>query len=101
MKEGLFLHSHRHQCRYCAHCVVTIDGIQICESDDMPPDKERGDGIPYPFKRPNRCRHWLFNEIAADFGGNASKVYRPRRPSPFRQPRLFDMPTDKQREVKK
>lgn len=58
---------------------------------------ENADSIPYPFKRPNRCPYWLFNEIAADFCGDDRKVYRPRKPSPYKQPRLFDMPTDKQK----
>ena len=90
----------RHQCRYCAFCVVTIDDIPVCEHDKVQ-NPENADNIPYPFKRPNRCPYWLFNEIAADFFGDDRKVYRPRKPSPYKQPRLFDMPTDKHKAKQK
>ena len=87
---------YRHQCRYCAYCVVTADDIPICENEKVQ-NQERGDNIPYKFNRPNRCPHWLFNEIAADFWGDDTKVYRRRKKPSFKQGWLFEMPTDKQR----
>lgn len=87
---------YKHQCRYCAHCVVTADDIPICENEKVQ-NQERGDYIPYKFNKPNKCPYWLFNEIAADFCGDDSKVYKPRKPSLFKQLKLFNMPTDRQR----
>lgn len=84
-----------HCCRYCCHCVYTPDEIAVCEHDDV--QRSFPDGIPYKFKRPNKCPYFLFNEIAANFFGDYRKVYRPRRKSPFIQLKLFDFPTDKQR----
>ena len=48
-------------------------------------------------KRPNRCAEFLFNEIPAD-DCSGNRVYKPRkkRTSQFAQPKLFDIPTDKQ-----
>lgn len=60
-------------------------------------NQERGDHIPYNLRSPNRCPHWLFTEIAADFCGDDSKVYKARESSPYKQERLFDMLTDKQK----
>ena len=49
-------------------------------------------------KRPNKCEKFLFTEISAD---DLNKVYKPRRKSPFVQDKLFEMPTDKQKEKSK
>lgn len=86
----------RHQCRYCAWCIVTIDDFAVCEHDKVQ-TPERGDHIPYSFNRPNKCPYWHFNEIAADFFGDNNKVYKPRKKSPYTQGKLFEMQTDKQR----
>ena len=86
---------YKHQCRYCAYCVVTADDIPICVNEKVQ-NQERGDYIPYKFKKPNKCPYWLFNKIAADFC-DESKVYKPRKPSLFKQLKLFNMPTDRQR----
>ena len=67
----------RHQCRYCAWCVFTIDDDWWCDELNKFIDKP---------KRPNRCEKWLFNEIAAD---NLGKIYKPRKKSKFKQLRLF------------
>lgn len=78
----------KHSCRYCANCVDTLHGIFWC--DEL--NKEvRNIG------RPNKCKAHLFNEIAADYEGDDTKVYKPRKKSPYKQERLFDIPTDKQK----
>ena len=56
----------RHQCRYCAYCVFTIDDEWWCD--------EKNEYISRP-KRPNACPKWLFNAIAAD---NLNKTFSPR-----------------------
>lgn len=56
----------RHQCRYCSYCVFTLDGDWWCEELDKYCESP---------KRPNTCKTWLFNEIAAD---NPNKVFKPR-----------------------
>lgn len=78
----------RHQCRYCAYCVYTLEGTWWC--DELNKYCERP-------KRPNCCKTWLFNEIAAD---DLEKKFspRPKKEHRFVQPRLFDMPTDRQRQ---
>lgn len=75
----------RHQCRYCAYCVFTMDEDWWCDELDK--------FVKNP-KRPNKCEKWLFNEIPAD--GPLDKKYKPRKKSPFKQEKLFAMPTDKQ-----
>lgn len=79
----------RHQCRYCAYCVFTMEEDWWCDELDQ--------FVKNP-KRPNKCDKFLFNEIAAD---NLDKVYKPRKKSPFVQDKLFDIPTDKQKERQK
>ena len=76
-----------HQCRYCAYCVFTIEDNYWCD--------EKNEYIAAP-KRPNRCAVFLFNAIPADdpFG----KPYEPRKKRNETQLRLFDMPTDRQRQ---
>ncbi len=59
----------RHQCRYCAFCVFTLDSDWWCEELNKYIDRP---------KRPNTCKTWLFNEIAAD---NPNKVFKPRKKS--------------------
>lgn len=76
-----------HKCRYCAFCVFTLDEAWWCD--------EKDEYINAP-KRPNRCDRFLFNAIPAD--KTLGDKYKPRRKSNTYQPRLFDMPTDKQRE---
>ena len=77
---------YKHQCRYCAYCVFTLEETWWCD--------EKSEDIINP-KRPNRCGKFLFNPIPAD--GPLDKEYKPRRKSTHTQPRLFDMPTDRQR----
>lgn len=76
-----------HQCHYCAYCVFTIEDNYWCD--------EKNEYIAAP-KRPNRCAAFLFNAIPADdpFG----KPYKPRKKRNEAQLRLFDMPTDRQRQ---
>lgn len=76
-----------HQCRYCAYCVFTIDDNYWCE--------EKNEYIAAP-KCPNRCAVFLFNAIPADNPGG--KPYAPRKKRNETQLRLFDMPTDRQRQ---
>ena len=78
-----------HQCRYCAYCVFTKHETWWCD--------ELLQSVNNP-KRPNKCKKFLFNEISAD---DFNKVYKPRRKSPFVQDKLFEMPTDKQKEKSK
>ena len=78
-----------HQCRYCAYCVFTMHETWWCD--------ELLQSLNNP-KRPNKCKKFLFNEISAD---DFNKVYKPRRESPFVQDKLFEMPTDKQKEKSK
>lgn len=75
-----------HQCRYCAYCVFTIENTYWCDELNI--------YITAP-KRPNKCDSFLFNAIPADnpFG----KPYTPRKKCDETQLRLFDMPTDRQR----
>lgn len=77
---------YKHQCRYCAYCVFTLEETWWCD--------EKSEDIVKP-KRPNRCGKFLFNPIPAD--GPLDKEYKPRRRSTHTQPRLFDMPTDRQK----
>lgn len=79
---------YKHQCRYCAWCVFTINDTYWC--DEL--DKDL-----HAVRRPNRCKHFLFNEIAAD---NLEKAYKPRKRSLFVQCKLFEIPTDRQRGIK-
>ena len=76
-----------HQCRYCAYCVFTIDDDYWCD--------EKSEYITAT-KRPNRCAVFLFNAIPADNPGG--KPYKPRKKRNATQLRLFDMPTDRQRQ---
>ena len=76
-----------HSCRYCVHCIDTHHGIFWCEELT----KEVGN-----IGRPNKCKSHIFIEIAADYEGDYTKVYKPRKKSSYRQTRLFDIPTDKQ-----
>ena len=76
-----------HQCRYCAYCVFTIYDDYWCD--------EKSEYITAP-KRPNRCAVFLFNSIPADDPNG--KPYTPRKKRNGTQLRLFDMPTDRQRQ---
>ena len=80
-----------HQCRYCVYCVFTMHETWWCDlkSEDC-----------HNPKRPNKCAEFLFNEIPAD-DCSGNRVYKPRRKSPFVQDKLFEMPTDKQKEKSK
>lgn len=84
--------TYTHQCRYCAYCVFTIEENYWCD--------KKNEYIAAP-KRPNRCAVFLFNAIPADdpFG----KPYEPRKKKKRNetQLRLFDMPTDRQRNKQK
>ena len=75
----------RHQCRYCANCVFTMDEDWWCDELDK--------FVKNP-KRTNKCEKFLFNEISAD---DINKVYKPRRKSQFVQDKLFEIQTDKQK----
>lgn len=79
-----------HQCRYCAYCVFTIEDTYWCD--------ELNKYIAAP-KRPNKCDSFLFNAIPADNPGG--KPYTPRKKRNETQLRLFDMPTDRQRNKQK
>lgn len=76
---------YRHQCRYCANCVFTIEETWWC--DELLQD------VKDP-KHPNKCKKFLFVEISAD---DPSMVYKPRRKSRYVQDKLFEIPTDKQK----
>jgi hypothetical protein len=82
----------KHSCRYCANCVDTLQCIFWC--DEL--SKEVSN-----IGRPNKCKSHIFNEIAADWEGDDTKVYKPRKKSPYKQERLFDVPTDKQKGTNK
>lgn len=75
-----------HQCRYCVYCVV--GNIWWCSVTNK--------GCKYHPTRPNRCDKFLFNEIPAD-DVLSGRVYRPRKKSQFKQPKLFCLPTDKKK----
>lgn len=75
-----------HQCRYCAYCVFTIENTYWCDELNI--------YITAP-KRSNKCDSFLFNAIPADNPGG--KPYTPRKKRDGTQLRLFDMPTDRQR----
>lgn len=77
---------YKHQCRYCSFCVYTLHSTYWCEELDK--------DIANP-KRPNKCKNFLFNEIPAD-DCTGNKVYKPRKVSPYKQDKLFNIPTDKQ-----
>lgn len=78
----------KHSCRYCAHCVDTLQEVFWC--DEL--NKEVSN-----IGRPNKCKSHCYNKIAADWNGDDTKVYKPRKKSPYKQMRLFDIPTDKQK----
>lgn len=80
---------YKHQCRYCAHCVC--GDVWWCDL--------KSEYCTNP-KRPNKCAEFLFNEIPAD-DCSGNRVYKPRKKMEvqFVQPKLFDMPTDKQRKA--
>lgn len=59
---------YRHQCRYCAYCVFTMDSCWWCD------ELNKYIGSP---KKGNMCDTFLFNKIPAD---NMEKIYRPRKP---------------------
>lgn len=79
--------AYKHQCRYCAHCVCGDAWWCDLKSEYC-----------HNPKRSNKCAEFLFNEIPAD-DCSGNRVYKPRkkRISQFVQPKLFDVPTDKQR----
>lgn len=58
----------RQYCRYCAHCVATLDGFAWCEKLQ----KEMSDSSA---KRTNSCGDFLFNEMNAF---NPEVKYNPR-----------------------
>lgn len=82
----------KHSCRYCSNCIDTLHGIFWC--DEL--SKEVNN-----IGRPNKCKSHIFNEIAADWEGDDTKVYKPRKKSPYKQERLFVIPTEKQKEKTK
>lgn len=55
-------------CRYCAHCVASLDEYAWCE------EKQREMSLSSA-KRPNSCGKFLFNEIDAF---DIEKTYSPR-----------------------
>lgn len=70
----------RQYCRYCAHCVATLDDIAWCEKLQ----KEMSESAA---KRVNRCKEFLFNEIDAF---NIGAKYKPREKKiPDDSPSLF------------
>ena len=72
---------HRQYCRYCAHCVETLDGFAWCERKQ----KEMSESSA---KRTNSCKKFLFNEIDAF---NLEAKYKPRAKKAFDDsPSLFD-----------
>lgn len=58
----------RQYCRYCAHCVATLDGFAWCEKKQ----KEMSESSA---KRTNSCKDFLFNEMDAF---NLEAKYKPR-----------------------
>lgn len=82
---------YKHQCRYCAHCFC--GDVWRCY--------EKSEYCHNP-TRPNRCTEFLFNEMPAD-DCSGNRVYKPRKKIEVKinQPKLFDMPTDKQRKAGK
>lgn len=79
---------YKHQCRYCTWCIFTMHETYWCDKLDK--DLK---GV----RRPNKCNKFLFNPCPAD-APDWSKEYKPRKKSPYKQDKLFDMPTDKQKE---
>ena len=79
----------RQYCRYCAHCIVQLDGWAWCE--DM--SKEMSEASA---KRTNTCKRFLFNEIDAF---DLDKKYKPRakveKEEIKDEPSLFDLGVEK------
>lgn len=84
------MRDYRHQCRYCSWCVDTGASVW-CE------EREK-EFAPSRMRRPNKCKSFVFNPMPADdpFG----REYKPRKRAPFVQDKLFEIPTDRQRENK-
>ena len=59
---------HKQYCRYCAHCVATLDDLAFCEKLQ----KEMSESSA---KRVNSCKEFLFNEMDAF---NPEVKYKPR-----------------------
>lgn len=57
---------YKHQCRYCAYCVFTMEETHWCDELNM--------NISRPH-RPNSCKSFLFNPISCE---DLGKVYKPR-----------------------
>lgn len=75
-----------HSCRYCSWCIQCDEGFWCDKKDELVGN----------IGRSNNCGHWLGNIIKAD-GKDFNDTYKPRKFSPYKQDKLFDMPTDLKR----
>lgn len=78
-----------HSCRYCSWC-IQHNGLFWCDAIDK---------FVVNIGRVNRCKRWLGNEIKAD-AKDLDDTYKPRRKSKYKQEKIFEYKTDKQRRVK-